>query len=527
MSLYLGIDLSTQSASGYAIDTKLGKAVWEYSLNFAKDLPEFGTTHGVISAPGGLVYSPPSMWVEALERLMAAFANSGLDLKQLKAIGGSGQQHGSVYVAPGWADALHHADDSRNLAEQLKPFYSRSISPVWMDSSTKLECEEISASGDLRAITGSAATLRFTGPQIRRFYKSEPDAYQNTRTVHLVSSFICSLLCGKSAPIDVADGSGMNLMDLSTHRWHHGLCEATAPGLLHKLPDVVSSRELVGELAPYWHKRYGLPAGVKINVFSGDNPCTLVGLGISEPGVAAISLGTSDTFFGLSDGIAVSPRGEGHIFASPTDGYMSLICYANGSLARENIRNSFDLDWPQFDAQVGQAPVGNHAQMILPYFSEEITPASGRAQVYKYGTADSSQAAQCRAIFESQMLSQKIHSRHCGDPQVIHVTGGASNSKALLQIMADVFNAEVKKLSTSSGAGLGAALRAYQADTNLDWGEVFEKFVSFDEQTFQPNALAHSVYADLLPIYEACEEHCLNQGPDPEHQRLDFIRRWK
>ena len=50
----------------------------------------------------------------------------------------------------------------------------------------------------------------------------------------------------------------------------------------------------------------------------------------------ALSLGTSDTFFACMDRPRVSASGEGAVFASP-DGqnYMALICFLNGSLARE------------------------------------------------------------------------------------------------------------------------------------------------------------------------------------------------
>ena len=41
--------------------------------------------------------------------------------------------------------------------------------------------------------------------------------------------------------------------------------------------------------------------------------------------------------------------GEGHVFGSPAGGYMTLICFKNGSLAREKIREHYGIgDWKQF-----------------------------------------------------------------------------------------------------------------------------------------------------------------------------------
>ena len=65
------------------------------------------------------------------------------------------------------------------------------------------------------AITGSRAIERFTGPQIRKFRKDDPAGYERTAEIHLVSSFVASLLTGTSVPIDLGDGAGMNLLDLA------------------------------------------------------------------------------------------------------------------------------------------------------------------------------------------------------------------------------------------------------------------------------------------------------------------------
>ena len=158
------------------------------------------------------------MWAEALDVLFDKMKTEGITLGDIRAISGSGQQHGSVYLKT--ADNLSNLDPSKPLAENLSGIFSRDTSPIWMDSSTRAECDEIChALGGLQATasaTGSTTFERFTGPQIRKFYKTQPDAYNNTAHIMLVSSFMASLIAGKVAPIDHGDGAGMNLMDIQT-----------------------------------------------------------------------------------------------------------------------------------------------------------------------------------------------------------------------------------------------------------------------------------------------------------------------
>jgi xylulokinase len=43
------------------------------------------------------------------------------------------------------------------------------------------------------------------------------------------------------------------------------------------------------------------------------------------------------------DSPCTDPRGYGHVFGNPAGRFMSLICFKNGSLAREKIRDRFGL----------------------------------------------------------------------------------------------------------------------------------------------------------------------------------------
>ena len=237
MPLYLGLDSSTQSLTAIVLDVEgdQRRVAFESSLSFDQALPHYGTRHGVLPDDDPTVaVSSPLMWAEALDVMLARVAKSGLELDRLAAIAGSAQQHGSVYLNAKAATLLSSLDPQQPIVDQIAAGLSRPVSPIWMDSSTSRECAEIEALVGGRAVlaqrTGSRAFERFTGPQIRKFFKREPQAYALTDRIHLVSSFLASLLAGQHAPIDPGDGSGMNLMDLSTRQWWPAALDATAPG---------------------------------------------------------------------------------------------------------------------------------------------------------------------------------------------------------------------------------------------------------------------------------------------------------
>ncbi|MCF7849399.1 MAG: hypothetical protein K9M45_11170, partial [Kiritimatiellales bacterium] len=238
--LFMGLDSSTQSLSGVVVDYDSGSVVYNDGINFSEALPHYGTVNGVLKNDDpAVVHSCPLMWVEALELLLQKMQAEDFPMSEILAVSGSGQQHGSVYLNSSAFQVLENLDVNLPIIGNLAGIFSRETAPIWMDSSTSAECEEINASlGGMKAAaeqTGSTAFERFTGPQIRKFYKQEPDAYGQTAQIALVSSFMASVLAGKLAPIDHGDGAGMNLMDISSRDWNAAALDATAPGLHEKL----------------------------------------------------------------------------------------------------------------------------------------------------------------------------------------------------------------------------------------------------------------------------------------------------
>jgi len=517
MALYLGFDSSTQSLTATVIEVRgtARRILFEHALEFDSAFPEYHTVRGVLSPRPGTVTAPPGLWAAALDRMMGVIAAQGLDVTRIRAISGAGQQHGSVYLMAGAERTLGELDPREPLAPQIEPLLARPVSPVWLDCSTTAECRALASAvgGDmaLAQLTGSRAYERFTGAQIRKFAAEEPVAYANTDRIHLVSSFMASLLAGRHAPIEPGDGAGMNLMDLAGHAWAARALEATAPDLERRLPPIRESWSVAGELSPYWQRRYGFgPA--RVIAWTGDNPSSLIGLGLIEPGDLAISLGTSDTVFGAIARAAHDPSGSGHVFGSPAGGYMALTCFANGSLARERVRDEYGLDWDGFSAALRDTPPGNGGGMMLPWFVPEITPFVPSPQVHRLRLDPSDAARNVRAIVEAQAMAMRLHSRWIA-PRVttLRATGGAASNRDILQVVADVFAADVVRIAPANAASLGSAIRAYHAERlaegdPVSWRDATAGFTDADQSSrVTPTPAAVGVYASLVSQYEAFE----------------------
>jgi xylulokinase len=287
---YLGFDSSTQSLKVIALDSKLRTVAFE-SVQFDSALPHYKTTDGVHRHGEGRITGPVLIWVEALELALSNLQKKQVDFSKILAISRSGQQHGSVFWKEGGNQLLQDSDPSKSLLTQLQDAFTVLASPVWMDSSTTRQCREIEqALGGPAAVcelTGSRAHERFTGPQIRKFYQTQvcshsnphfvcdctgqlsrkhrliiptctdsavaqEEVYKRTERISLVSSFMASLLVGKYASIDQADGAGMNLMDLRSRTWSPEAFKATAPGLEEKLGPLAPSHSVAGKLHSYF-----------------------------------------------------------------------------------------------------------------------------------------------------------------------------------------------------------------------------------------------------------------------------------
>lgn len=500
MAKYLGLDLSTQSLSAIIVDSSTGATLCEESVNFGKDLTSYNAPSGFIHGElAGEVFSDPCMWLDAMDLLFSRLQTKTA-LSDIRAIAGSGQQHATVYLNRLFTEKIAHLNVALPLSTQLQESFSRPLSPIWMDNSTGAECRQIAAAvgGDdnVLAKSGSVTTERFSAAQIRKFSNTTPAAYAQTTVIHLASSFACSVLSGQNAPIDLGDGAGMNLLNLAANDWDKGLLDACADKLKDKLPEVKPADSFVGLIAPYFKEKYGFAADTRIYAFSGDNPNSLIGCGGALPGTAVISLGTSDTFFAAMSRPVTDPNGYGHVFGNPAGGYMSLICFRNGSLTREKLKDRFKLDWPGFSQSLKE----KCSTIQLPWLIDELTPKVPACTQSIQALDQATDPSIIRPFIEGQFINMLIHSEWMGEKITkIILTGGASQNNAMAQIIADIFGATIQRLAVTNSAALGAAMRACQAAESKSWQQVNDLFINTDNQlTVKPQPFDRDVKRQIF-----------------------------
>ena len=476
------------------------------------------------------------MWLEAVDLVLQRIKEEGLNFGQLKGVSGAGMQHGTVFWSKNAEQLLKGLDAKKSLIEQLgdehKGAFAHPHSPNWQDASTQFQCEEFDMQlGDpetLAKVTGSKAHHRFSGPQIKRFRTKYPEHYDNVSRISLVSSFLASVFLGKIGEIDISDVTGMNLWDINKGVWHPDLLELTAGSkegakdLKEKLGVVhEDGGKEIGRISPYFVERFGFKPDTKIIAFTGDNPSTILALPLRASD-AMVSLGTSTTF--LMSTSAYKPDPAYHFMNHPTTAglYMFMLCYKNGGLAREHVRDQLNTsatnptNWDTFNdtalttSPLSQKEEGGDMRIGLYFPRPEIVP-NLRAGQWRYTFTPGSDVLKevpsdptpedARGIVESQMLSLRLRSQalvHAGkdkngaelppQPRRVYLVGGGSANQAIAQLCGEVLGSfeGVYKLDIGGNAcALGSAYKAVWACERKD-GQTFEDLIGsrWDEDKF-------------------------------------------
>jgi len=449
MSVFLGIDIGTSGTKTLAINEK-GKILGEAAGRHRSFHPQ----------PLWSEQDPQDWWRATVKSVRATVQRTKVKPADVKAIGLSGQMHGSVFL-----------DENHKVIRKAL---------LWNDQRTAVECEEIEkrvgGRKQLIKMVANPALTGFTAPKVLWLRNNEPKNFDRLRHILLPKDDVRRRLTGEFAT-DVSDASGTLLLDVAERDW--------STKMLSKLEldrdlfaECYESEEVTGKLTKAAAKQLGLTTDCVVVGGAGDCAANAVGNGIVKKGALASSLGTSGVMFVHSDQIQVDPLGRLHTFCHAVHGkwhLMGVNLSAAGSLewfvqqlcADLGATNKTRPDpYKVLNKEATKVAAGSEGLFFLPYLAGERTPhANPLARGSFIGlTLKHTRGHMTRSIMEGVTYALRDSLAIIKDMGVpvkqIRAGGGGAKSALWRQLQADIFGQNVFTINAEQGPAFGVALLA-------------------------------------------------------------------
>lgn len=449
MEYVIGVDLGTSGTKTVLFSTD-GQPLASKTIEYPLYQPQNGWAE----------QAPEDWWHAACGSMKEVISKSGINPKDIKGIGISGQMHGLVML-----------DKAGNVLRK---------SIIWCDQRTAAECEEITnkvGASRLIELTANPALTGFTASKILWVRNHEPEVYEKCAHILLPKDYVRYMLTGEFAT-EVSDASGMQLLDVPNRCWSDEVLSKLGidKSLLAK---VYESPEVTGKVSAQAAELCGVPAGTPVVGGAGDNAAAAVGTGTVQDGIAFTTLGTSGVVFAHTDKLSIDPKGRVHTFCCAVPGAWHVMGVTQAAgLSLKWFRDNFcdaemvaakGLDKDPYylmDKQAERIPIGAERLLYLPYLMGERTPhldPNCRGAFIGLSAMHTKQHL-LRAVMEGVVYSQRDSVEVLRGMGVkindMLACGGGGTSPLWRQMLADVYGCPVKTVVSKEGPALGVAILA-------------------------------------------------------------------
>ncbi|WP_040948520.1 gluconokinase [Gorillibacterium massiliense] len=344
----------------------------------------------------------------------------------------------------------------------------------------------------------------------------EPDLFAKAYKFIGIKEFVFAKLFGRYV-VDHSIASATGLFNLHQLDWDE-LALATAGVDAVRLSVPVPAGHAETGLPAALAAEMGLPADTPFVVGGADGPLANLGAGAVEPGVWALTVGTS----GAVRGIIREPRtdAKGRLFCyALADGYWTVGgAINNGGVmfrwvrdtlatleAEEGRRKGMD-PYDYLTELAHTVPPGSGGLLFLPFLLGERSPNwNANARGVFFGLAmNHTKNHMIRAVMEgvvyrlnsvAQALSETI-----GAPEEIRASGGFARSPLWRQMLADVLVKTVTVTDSVESSALGAAYIGFYAMGRFSRLEDIRDWV-VARTSHRANSENYPIYKELTNIY--------------------------
>ncbi len=394
---------------------------------------------------------------------------------------------------------------------------------TWVDGRAEKQAQSI-----MKKVGGKHVFKLLTGTEIMGkdciakiiwLKEQHPEIYNNTKYILDVNGYLKYKCTGKM----VAELSGASSygLDLKKKEW---LSVMSLVGIdINKLPPIVKSHDLVGNLTEEAAKELGLSTMVPCFGGCDDVQAAAVGSGMCGDGDVHIYLGTSAWVAGISSNATKFKHGAAAIQSA--DPKMRLVAGITESAGAniEWIRDQFFKSEKEeygakifefMDEIIRDIPVGSNHLICTPWMLGERCPVSTtttRATMFNI-SMEHTREHMMRAVYEGigynlRWILENFNNDYNFNTNELRVLGGGGLDDAWMQIIADITGSKVDVVRNPRNAGaVGGAAVALIGLKVLENFESAKAFVVL-EKSYIPNVNNQKIYnklfADYKSIYKA------------------------
>jgi xylulokinase len=446
MSFILGIDLGTSSVKAILV-SEGGEIIVSSSQGYPIYSPH----------PGWAEQEPEEWWESTIKAVGKAVHQSHTKPSQIKAVGLSGQTHGTVLVG-------------KSLLPLRKAI-------IWMDQRSIAQTRWLQKrlGKRLSGITGLPVATGFMAPSLLWIRENEPRIWKKINQFLLPKDYIRLKLTGDLAS-DVTDAGGTLLLDTEKRKWSSEILQKLEIPANFVSP-LYESCQISGKITKNAAKEISLKEGTPVNGGGADQIMGAVGNGIVETGRAACSIGTGGLVVTPMDHPRLAPDvglhtiphaipGKWILMGAILSGGSSLNWFHRQVISGEEKNLKSENSYQSLFREVSPNPAASKGLIFLPYLKGERTPyldpqAKGAfiGLNLQHNRRDLTRAIMEGVVFALRQSLEKFKELGIEITSVTTWGGGARN-KIWQQIQADIFNLPILISPTQEGSAYGAAITA-------------------------------------------------------------------
>ena len=485
MSVYVGCDLGTMGSKAAVVDdrgTVIGEAYEEVALRRPR--------------AGWVEQDPLDIEASAHRVIRGALAASGR-VADVRAVAFSGQMSGIGTVGHGFEPATHY--DS------------------WLDTRCEPYISAMASAADrVLELSGCPPTYSH-GPKILWWRAERPSDYARIEKFLPIASFVAGRAVGLDTPDAFMDRTYLhftNLADTEAGTWSAELLDTFAIDA-RRLPRLVESTDLIGEITPAVSARTGLPVGTPVAAGAGDTAASALGAGVVRPGRAFDAAGTASVLaihaaeFHPDRAASTLMAARGVVPGT----YLNLAFINGGGLAlrwfRDEVAMLTDLSdaYASLDELAGAVAPGSDGLLWFPHLQGKVLPPRPHARGSWIGlTSGHRRAHLYRSMLEgiSFEYAEWVRLARLAGAGVVdeaRAVGGGARSGLWNQIKADVLGIDWIVMRTQECGVLGDAMIAAVASGDRDDLACVAEEWQAAAGRVEPDPARHARYAEIRAVH--------------------------